>query len=93
LSTTLKVSVPSAPATDILVLGTHPRSPGVTFAKDFTILGRLPAAEAGYSNITQLYVDRYGMPPVGTRVFIRTRQVSNGWEDFPIQTTAIVPKP
>jgi hypothetical protein len=89
----LKLSVPSAPATDILVLGTHPRSPGVTFAKHFTILGRLPAAEAGYSNITQLYVDRYGMPPVGTRVFIRTRQVSNGWEDFPIQTTAIVPKP
>jgi hypothetical protein len=40
----LKLSVPSAPATDILVLGTHPRSPGVTFAKHFTILGRLPAA-------------------------------------------------
>ena len=89
----LQLSVPTAPATDILVLGTHPRSAGVTFAKHFVILGRLPAAEAGFSNITKLYVDRYGVPPAGSRVFIRTRQVSGGWEDFPLQTNAIVPKP
>jgi hypothetical protein len=88
----LKLSVPSAPATDILVLGTHPRSAGVSYAKHFTILGRLPAPEAGYSNIRKLYVDRYGEPPPGTRVFIRTRQLLNGWEDSPIQTAAFVPK-
>jgi hypothetical protein len=58
----------------------------------FTILGRLPAVKAGYSHITKLYVDRYGAPPPGTRVFIRTRQMSNGWVDFPTQTTAVVPK-
>jgi hypothetical protein len=87
----LKLSVPAAPATDILVLGTAPCSAGISFAKHFTILGRLPAAEAGYSHITKLYVDRYGAPPAGTRIFIRTRQVSKGWADFPTQTTAIVP--
>jgi hypothetical protein len=92
-ATDLQLSAPSAPATDILVLGTHPRSAGVSFAKHFVILGRLPAAEAGYSNITKLYVDRFGAPPPGARIFIRTRQVSNGWGDLPIQTTAIVPKP
>jgi hypothetical protein len=26
---------------------------------------------------------RYGTPPAGTRVFIRPRQVLNGWEDDP----------
>jgi hypothetical protein len=88
----LKLSVPSAPATDIIVLGTDPRSAGVSFANHFTILGPLPAAEAGYSNITQLYVDRYGVPPAGTRVFIRTRQVRDGWADYPIQTNAVVPR-
>jgi hypothetical protein len=62
----------------------------VTFAKHFAILGRLPAPEAGYSTITRLYVDRYGLPPAGMRVFIRTRQVLDGWEDFPLQTTAVV---
>ena len=89
----LKLRVPSTPSAYILVLSTHPRSLGVTFAKHFTVLGPLPAAEAGYSNITKLYVDRYGVPPVGTRVFIRTRQLLNGWEDDPQQTTAIVPAP
>jgi hypothetical protein len=88
----LKLSVPTAPVTDILVLGTYPRSAGVTFAKHFAILGRLPAPEAGFSIITQLFVDRYGVPRPGMRVFIRTRQVVNGWEDLPIQTTAIVPR-
>src|ERR1039458_7637189 len=87
----LKLSVPTAPATDILVLGAAPCSAGVSYAKHFTILGRLPAAEAGYSHITKLYVDRYGAPAAGTRVFIRTRQASKGWVDFPTQTTAIVP--
>jgi hypothetical protein len=77
----------------VLVLATHPRSAGVSFAKHFTILGVLPAAEAGYSNITDLFVARYGQPPPGTRIFIRTRQVLNGWLDAPKQTTAIVPEP
>ena len=88
----LKLSVPSAPAAPVLVLATGPRSAGVTFAKHFVILGVLPAAEAGYSNITDLYVARYGQPTAGMRIFIRTRQVFNGWEDVPKQTTAIVPK-
>jgi hypothetical protein len=47
----------------------------------------------GYSHIAKLYVDRYGVPPAGTRVFIRTRQQRDGWADLPIQTTAIVPAP
>ena len=89
----LKLSVPNAPAGIILVLGAAPRSAGVSFANHFTILGRLPAPEAGYSNIRKLYVERYGEPSPGTRIFIRTRQLVNGWEDDPIQTTALVPKP
>jgi hypothetical protein len=87
----LKLSVPTTPATDILVLGAGPCSAGVSFAKHFVILGRLPAPEAGYSNIRKLYVDRYGEPPAGTRIFIRTRQIRDGWTESPIQTTAIVP--
>jgi hypothetical protein len=89
----LKLSVPSAPTAPVLVLATAPRSAGVTFAKHFVILGVLPAAEGGYSNITDLYVARYGQPTPGKRIFIRTRQVLNGWKDVPKQTTAIVPKP
>ena len=88
----LKLSVPPAPATPVLVLATGPCSPGVSFAKHFAIIGVLPAAEAGYSNITALYTARYGALQAGTRIFIRTRQVLNGWEDTPKQTTVIIPK-
>ncbi|MGO8927418.1 MAG: hypothetical protein ACLQU3_11080 [Limisphaerales bacterium] len=88
----LKLSVPNAPTAPVLVLATRPCSAGVSFAKHFTILGVLPAAEAGYSNITDLYVARYGIPAPGTRIFIRTRQVLSGWEDIPKQTTTIVLK-
>jgi hypothetical protein len=38
------------------------------------------------------YVDKYGVPPVGKRVFIPTRQQVNGWQDSPKQTTAVVPR-
>jgi hypothetical protein len=88
-----KLSVPNTPTALILVLATHPRSAGVSFANHFTILGRLPAPEAGYSNIRKLYVDRYGEPPPGTRIFIRTRQVLDGWMDDPKQPSAVVPEP
>jgi hypothetical protein len=88
----LKLSVPTAPATPILVMATGPRSAGVSFAKHFAIIGVLPPAEAGYSHITALYAARYGAPKAGMRIFIRTRQVLNGWEDTPIQTTAIIPE-
>ena len=89
----LKLSVPTTPATDILVFAAAPCSAGVSFVNHYVMLGRLPAAEGGYSHITKLYVDRYGEPPAGTRVFIRTRQMRDGWVDFPTQTDAIVPQP
>ena len=89
----LKLSVPSASAGHIIVLGTFPRSAGVAYIRRFVILGLLPAPEAGFSDIRKLYVDRFGEPPVGKRVFIRTTQQINGWQDLPKPTRAIVPAP
>ena len=43
------------------------------------------------SDITDLYVARFGVPPAGTKVFIRTQQHINGWDDLPKQTSAVVP--
>ncbi|MGO9636624.1 MAG: hypothetical protein ACLPSO_01620 [Terracidiphilus sp.] len=59
----------------------------------FAVIGALPAAEAGWSDITDLYVKAFGVPPVGQRVFIRTRQLVNGWEDGFKETCADVPPP
>ena len=66
-------------------------SAGISCRCNFAIIGLLPPAVRGLSDITDLYVKAFGKPPVSSRVFIRTRQVIDGWEDDPVQTTAIVP--
>jgi hypothetical protein len=53
----------------------------------------LPAAEGGWSDITDLYRKAFGVPRVGQRVFIRTRQILNGWQDEFKETWADVPPP
>ena len=51
----------------------------------------LPAPVNGWSDITELYVARYGVPLVGSVVFIRTCQQVDGWADVPKVTSALVP--
>jgi hypothetical protein len=87
----LKLQVSRAPADYTMLLGTAPCSRGVSRPRRFTVLGALPDPDAGVSDITDLYVAKYGVPPAGTRIFIRTRQVADGWEDLQKDTTAIVP--
>ena len=87
----LKLEVAGKTVQNIVVLGTKPRSAGVTYVDHFTILGLLPEPVRGVSDITELYVGKFGMPRAGLCVFIRTLQQVNGWEDRPKQTSAIVP--
>jgi hypothetical protein len=37
------------------------------------------------------YVKRFGVPPVGKRVFVRVRQQTNGWRGEPWEASAVVP--
>ena len=87
----LLLSVPSAPAEFIKVLGAPPQNAGRRFCADFRYLGPLPALEGGVSNITEQYVKKFGNPPPGSRVFIQTRQQVDGQQGLPVQTDAIVP--
>ena len=75
----------------IVVRGTKPRGAGVSYVDHFTILGVMPAPDRGVSDITDLYVGKYGVPRAGSRVFLQTFQVSDGWDDLPQQFSAIVP--
>jgi hypothetical protein len=87
----IKLSVSAKPAQYLVVLGTKPLSAGASYADHFAILGLTPDPVGGLIDITELYVAKYGVPAVGSRVFIRTRQHINGWEDLPEQVSAIVP--
>ena len=91
---TMRVRVPQAPAEYTFLLGAPPCSRGYSVPRrQPSIIGRLPAAVGGWSDFTALYVQAYGVPPVGLQVFIQTRQLINGWEDDLKQTCADVPPP
>ena len=75
-----------------MVFGQAPCSAGRSKRRNVAYLGLLPAPQDGMSDITDLYFKKYGKPPVGSRVFICTRQIINGWQDHPKNTNAIVPK-
>ena len=57
----------------------------------FRVLGVVPAPAQGACTITNLYVARFGVPPVGSRIFVSTNETQNGWEGPRLVTSALVP--
>jgi hypothetical protein len=80
---TLKLRVSSPPAQYILVHGAAPVGTGVRHVQHFSFLGLLPLLTDGCSDITELYVARFGMPKAGKAIWIRTCQHIDGWTDAP----------
>jgi hypothetical protein len=91
---TLRLRVPTAPATLTFVFGIRWCSRGISVPRcNAILLGPLPPAVRGWSDITDLYVKKFGLPPPGSRVFIWTRQLINGRKDALKLTRANVPPP
>jgi hypothetical protein len=88
---TLKLTCPTSPGENTIVRGSKPVSQGYGKFTDFRVLGACPAPVQGSADITSLYTARYGVPPVGTKVFVSVNQVVDGWEDLPVTFAAIVP--
>jgi len=89
----LALRVASTPLTPIVVLGSPPCSAGIAVRTNFSILGWLPPPVEGWSDITQLYVQKFGQPGDNQRVFIRVRQFNDGWQDLPREFQARMPRP
>jgi hypothetical protein len=88
---TLLLRVPSPPAQYTVVQGPAPVRPGVRRLKRFPLLGLLPPSIDGWSDITELYVSRYGVPKAGKAIWIRTFQHIDGYVDAPKVVRARVP--
>ena len=87
----LKLTCPTDPGENTIVRASAPLSAGREKCGNYRILGTCPAPAQGSANITSLYTARYGVPPVGMKVFVRVNQFVNGWEDAPAKFSAIVP--
>jgi hypothetical protein len=90
---TLKVRLSGPPTQYTLVQGSRPVRTAVRCVQHFPFLGFLPPPTDGWSDITELYVARYGVPKVGWAIWIRTCQHIDGWNDIPKVTCARVPAP
>jgi hypothetical protein len=77
---------------DIMVFGQAPCSAGRSKRRNVAYLGLLPAPQNGMSDITEMYIARYGEPRAGEKVFIVTRQQKNGWEGDDYESNEIVPE-
>jgi hypothetical protein len=62
-----------------------------TWDRQYAFLELLPSPKDGWSDITELYVARYGVPKVGWAIWNRTCQHIDGWTDVPKVTRARVP--
>jgi hypothetical protein len=87
----LRVRVVGPVIEDIMVFGAAPCSAGRKKWRHGAYLGLLSAPVGGESDITELYVERYGEPEPGKRVFIRTRQQRSGWEDDDKDISEVAP--
>jgi hypothetical protein len=50
-----------------------------------------PTPAQGSSAITSIYEARYGVPPVGSRIFVAVNQMTDGWQSAETSFSALVP--
>jgi hypothetical protein len=74
-----------------MVFAQAPCSPGRRKWRHGVCLGLLPAPQNGISDITEMYLETFGEPEPGRKVFIRARQQRDGWEDRAKDVSGLVP--
>jgi hypothetical protein len=86
---TLRVSGPVTD--DIMVLGQAPCSAGRKKWRRGAYLCLLHSVEGGECDITAEYVEHFGQPEPGQKVFIRTQQQRDGWRNLEKDVSEVVP--
>lgn len=88
--TTLKLKVSGGNPHGVMVSSWHPVSAGTMICRNFVRIGPLPPPVRGMCDITRQYVEKYGVPPVGTKVFVRVQQMKDLLGRLVQTTSAIV---
>ena len=89
---TLKLYLAHGRAEGVMVSSWHPCNAGAMVWNKFVRLGLLPAPHRGMCDITRLYVAKFGVPPVGKKIFIRVQQMNDYSGRLLYTTSAVVPR-
>jgi len=79
----LKARLTRPPEHLVLVCAAAPVRSGVRHVSHFPFLTLLPPPTDGWSDLTDPYVARYGVPKPDWAIWTRTCQHSDGWTDAP----------
>ena len=87
----IKLTVPGDPGTNTIVRATAPQAQGIAKSANYRILGTCPVPVQGSADITAMYANKFGTPPVGTKIFVTVNQYQNGYQSPRTSFAAIVP--
>lgn len=88
---TLKLTTTDTPSEGAMLRGAEPVTAGSYRAGNMTFLGLLDSPVGNAVDITAAYKAKYGEPTPGRKVFVQVNQNNDGYEDYPIEFSAIVP--
>ena len=87
----MELTLARTPTGDIMLWASPPCNAGKRRNWDYRVLGLLPTPVEGANSFRRQYVKRFGVPPVGAKVFLRVREQTNGWRGAPWEASAVVP--
>jgi hypothetical protein len=87
----VKLTAPADPGENTLLRATKPVSSATRALPSVRVIGTCPAAAAGSCDITALYVAKFGVPTVGSRIFVEALISDSGWHSPARVMTALVP--
>jgi hypothetical protein len=87
----LKLHTTDAPPDGTMLRACAPQKSGRRQGVSYRLLGTLDTPTDGSVDITSVYTTRFGVPAVGSRVFVSVNAVVDGYEDVPLVFSGRVP--
>jgi hypothetical protein len=87
----IKLHITDAPPDGTMLRACGPQNSGARRGGDYRLLGTLDSPVSNYITITDAYTTRFGVPAVGSRVFVSVNANVNGYEGIPLVFSARVP--
>jgi len=88
---TLRLHTTDSPPDGTMLRGCAPQKSGSRRGESYRLLGTLDSPVSNYVTITTPYTSRFGVPAVGSRVFVSVNANVNGYEGIPQVFSARVP--
>jgi hypothetical protein len=87
----IKLHTTDSPPDGTMLRACPPQKSGCRHGASYRLLGTLGSPQGGYVTITSDYTTRFGVPAVGTRVFVSVNANISGYEGIPLTFSARVP--